>query len=183
MSQEYDNKKSSDISNFSRDQQNISVEEYQLEIRNIVNAIKDILENGSSSDIVFLKNLLEEKINPATEEKQETIIEKLDIIINDQSVATEALAKDSTLASVDQNTNDTKFFVESIDSKQDDVIDKLSNLNGLIDFVYDSGEIQRPDSVTENYIFKLGDTVVGTIQLVYTDSTKENLLSFQKIYV
>ena len=29
MSQEYDNKKSSDISNFSRDQQNISVEEYQ----------------------------------------------------------------------------------------------------------------------------------------------------------
>lgn len=79
----------------------------------------------------------------------------------------------------EKRTFEDQFIVD----KQDTVIDKLNNLNGLIDFVYDSGEIQRPDTVTENYIFKLDGVTVGTIQLVYTDATKENLLSFQKIYV
>jgi hypothetical protein len=79
----------------------------------------------------------------------------------------------------EKRTFEDQFIVD----KQDTIIDKLNNLNGLIDFVYDSGEIQRPDTVTENYIFKLDGATVGTIQLVYTDATKENLLSFQKIYV
>lgn len=79
----------------------------------------------------------------------------------------------------EKRTFEDQFIVD----KQDTIIDKLNNLNGLIDFVYDSGEITRPDTVTEVYTFKLDGTTVGTIQLVYTDATKENLLSFQKIYV
>ena len=82
------------------------------------------------------------------------------------------------------NRSEKRTFEDAfIVDKQDVVIDKLTNLNGLINFDYDAGEIQRPDSVTENYIFKLNGNIVGTIQLIYTDATKENLLSFQKIYV
>lgn len=55
-----------------------------------------------------------------------------------------------------------------------------TNFPGLIDFSYDYVGATYPDAVTEVYVFKdggSGGTTVGTITIVYTDSTKANLSS------
>jgi hypothetical protein len=54
---------------------------------------------------------------------------------------------------------------------------------GLITSSYDYIGITYPDAVTEVYVFKTGGssgTTVGTLTLVYTDSTKANLSSVTK---
>jgi len=51
-------------------------------------------------------------------------------------------------------------------------------LNGLVNFEYDYISVDYPDSVTEVYAYKLGGAsgvTKGTITVVYTDSTKENI--------
>lgn len=54
-------------------------------------------------------------------------------------------------------------------------------LNGII---YDYVSVTYPSSTTESYVFKQGGssgTIVATINLTYTDSTKENLSSAEKV--
>lgn len=56
------------------------------------------------------------------------------------------------------------------------------NINGR---VYTSGTVTYPDAVTEVYALKdggLAGTLVATITLTYTDSTKQNLASFDTVY-
>ena len=55
---------------------------------------------------------------------------------------------------------------------------------GMINFGYDYVSVAFPDCVTEVYTFKTGGvsgTVISTITIVYTDSTKANLSSVSRV--
>jgi|GEM_PF-5650046 len=52
--------------------------------------------------------------------------------------------------------------------------------NKFINEKFDNVSVAYPDSITEVYSFKLGNKVVATVTLTYTDSTKDNLSSAEK---
>jgi hypothetical protein len=52
-----------------------------------------------------------------------------------------------------------------------------SNINELINFQYDSVYAAYPDTVTEVYTYKLSGDTVATITIIYTDDSKETLIS------
>jgi hypothetical protein len=59
----------------------------------------------------------------------------------------------------------------------------IANAAALITVPYDSGTVAYPDPVTEVYSFKQGGisgTVVAIITLIYVDSTKARLASWEK---
>jgi hypothetical protein len=57
---------------------------------------------------------------------------------------------------------------------------------GLIPDVFDKIVVLYPDTVTEVYVYQLMDesgvyATVGHVEAIYTDSTKENLLSVTRL--
>lgn len=78
--------------------------------------------------------------------------------------------------------------VVKISNKDDMVIDPVSqtdlqNLQGFVLPQYDYIGVGYPNATTETYTYRTGGaagTVVGTITVVYSDSTKTTLLSVTK---
>jgi hypothetical protein len=67
---------------------------------------------------------------------------------------------------------------------QADVYDKNGNLakcvrtfDSVLQSDWTSFEVAYPDTTTEIYSFKDGDTVIKTITVVYTDATKDYIAS------
>lgn len=54
---------------------------------------------------------------------------------------------------------------------------KTQITTSLINFVFDSVYQAQPDTVTEVYTYKLSGDTVATITIIYTDATKETLVS------
>lgn len=54
---------------------------------------------------------------------------------------------------------------------------KTQITTALINFVFDSVYLTEPDTVTEVYTYKLSGDTVATITIIYTDATKETLVS------
>lgn len=52
-----------------------------------------------------------------------------------------------------------------------------NDINSLVNFKYDNFVIDNSDSLKDVYTYRLGTTVVGTIELVYNNTTKEDLIS------
>jgi len=52
-----------------------------------------------------------------------------------------------------------------------------NQLFGFINFKFDSVYLTEPDTVTEVYTYKLSGDTVATITIIYTDATKETLIS------
>jgi hypothetical protein len=76
----------------------------------------------------------------------------------------------------EKRTFEDQFIVD----KTDKVIDELEQLNGLIDFKYDSVYVTKPTNVTELYTFKSDGDTVGAITITYEDSTKEFMVSAER---
>lgn len=53
-------------------------------------------------------------------------------------------------------------------------------LTGLVPGLYSKVDVTYPDAVTEVYTFTLDGHVVGVATLIYTDSTKDDLLSAER---
>lgn len=59
----------------------------------------------------------------------------------------------------------------------------VKNMTQLITVPFDAGTVEYPDSITEVYKYRTGGTggtIVGTITLVYTNSSKKLLASWAK---
>lgn len=54
---------------------------------------------------------------------------------------------------------------------------KTQITTSLINFVFDSIYLSEPNTVTEVYTYKLSGDTVATITIIYTDATKETLVS------
>lgn len=54
---------------------------------------------------------------------------------------------------------------------------KTQITTSLINFVFDSVYLNEPDTVTEVYTYKLSGDTVATITIIYTDDSKETLIS------
>lgn len=62
-------------------------------------------------------------------------------------------------------------------SNQTDGSQKTQVTTALINFEFDSVYQTNPDTVTEVYTYKLATVTVATITIIYTDATKETLVS------
>lgn len=60
---------------------------------------------------------------------------------------------------------------------QTDGSQKTQVTTALINFEFDSVYQTNPDTVTEVYTYKLAGATVATITIIYTDATKETLVS------
>jgi len=59
----------------------------------------------------------------------------------------------------------------------------LQSIAGMVTSAFDYIGVTYPDTTTEVYVYKTGGaggTTVATVTVVYTNSTKENLLSVTK---
>lgn len=54
---------------------------------------------------------------------------------------------------------------------------KTQITNSLINFVFDSIYLSEPNTITEVYTYKLSGDTVATITIIYTDISKETLVS------
>lgn len=61
---------------------------------------------------------------------------------------------------------------------QQQILEALQS--GFIIAENDGGYVEYPNDTTEVYTFTLAGTVVNTVTIVYTDSTKANLLSWSR---
>jgi hypothetical protein len=54
---------------------------------------------------------------------------------------------------------------------------KTQITTSLINFEFDSVYLTEPDTVTEVYTYKLSGNIIATITIIYTDVSKETLIS------
>ena len=73
-----------------------------------------------------------------------------------------AVVRQKPLATSDNQTNGSQ---------------KTQITTSLINFVFDSIYLSEPNTVTEVYTYKLSGDTVATITIIYTDATKETLVS------
>lgn len=76
-------------------------------------------------------------------------------------------------------TEEKKLYKVSSDKVEMNVRDEDLLNAVLADLVlgrdYDNGVVTYPNTITEVYEFRQATTVIATVTLVYTDSTKEDL--------
>jgi len=52
--------------------------------------------------------------------------------------------------------------------------------NSFIQSRYTKIEKVNVDTVTEDYVYKFNGTTVGTVRVIYTDNTKDDIVSIEK---
>lgn len=143
MSQAYDSKKSLDIKQFSRDQQNKSVEEYQLAMINILNT----LSSKEKQDLIItLLGSLAKESKQLPNNHQVTVS-------NPTNVST--IATEETLSELSSNTENR--INSNIDIASDDYYYFLSYLKKTTQW-----RIKRMSKTTYAVDFVEGDSDVAT---------------------
>ena len=82
-----------------------------------------------------------------------------------------------------QTTNDNKRYdatVTEVGSKVAQDVNLLPSGSSLINFQWDAFTVSY-GSTTTDYVFTLGGDAAGTIRLTYTDSSKENISSAERL--